>query len=89
MQTQIEVKQVKELLIDAFELEMEVDEIEDELELFGSGLELDSIDVLEIYMQSEAKFGIKIPQDQKDYDFLKNVTTLTNYLNKLNSNKEQ
>ncbi len=83
LKKEITTTEMKQLLIDAFELEVSVDEIDDDTELFKNGLELDSIDVLEIFMQVENKFAIKVPSNQRNYDFLQNVSTLTQYLNNL------
>ncbi len=59
--------ELKKLIIDALNLEdIEPDEIESEEMLFVEGLGLDSIDALELGMEIQKKYGIKISAQTDD-----------------------
>ncbi|MEU2717254.1 phosphopantetheine-binding protein [Streptomyces sp. NPDC007205] len=55
--------QVKHLLVDRLSLEVDPATIGDDQPLFGRGLELDSIDTLELAMAVEDTFGVTITDD--------------------------
>lgn len=81
----ITTKQVKELLVETFELEQSPDEIDDDTAIIGSGLDLTSVDVLEIVIQIEKRFKIKIKnQDIKKQSF-SSISELTSFLNSYKS----
>jgi len=54
---------VKTLLVDRLSLDVEPAVIGDDQPLFGRGLELDSIDTLELAMAIEEEFGVAITDD--------------------------
>ncbi len=54
---------VKELLVDRLALDVEPGRIADDQPLFGRGLELDSIDTLELAMAVEDQYGAVITDD--------------------------
>lgn len=56
-------KDVKELLVDRLSLDVDPAAIGDDQPLFGRGLELDSIDTLELAMAVEDVFGVTITDD--------------------------
>jgi len=59
--------QIKELIIDALELEdIKPENIIDSEPLFGEGLGLDSIDALELGVALRKKFGIKFSAEKTD-----------------------
>ena len=59
--------QIKELIIDALELEdIKPGDIVDSEPLFGEGLGLDSIDALELGIALGKKFGIKFSAEKAD-----------------------
>lgn len=54
-------QKLKELLVTRLKLNMEVDEIKENTQLFGAGgLGLDSIDVLELIVAIKKEFGVEI-----------------------------
>lgn len=57
---------VKTLLVDRLALEVEPGLIGDDQPLFGRGLELDSIDTLELAMAVEEGYGVTITDDDTD-----------------------
>lgn len=56
-------QQLKSLLVDNLELATPASEIGDDQPLFGRGLELDSLDTLEIVVMVEENFGVSISDD--------------------------
>ncbi|WP_203217599.1 phosphopantetheine-binding protein [Nocardia arthritidis] len=58
--------QVKRLLVERLALEIEPELIGDDQPLFGRGLELDSIDTLELAMAIEDEFGVVITDDETE-----------------------
>jgi 3-hydroxyacyl-[acyl-carrier-protein] dehydratase len=61
---QAKCRRVKEMLVDRLELPIEPDWITDDQALIGRGLELDSVDTLELMIGIEAEFGVTILDDE-------------------------
>lgn len=75
--------QLKSLIIEALMIEdLEPDEIEDAAPLFGDGggLGLDSVDALELAMEIERVFGVKIPESDETRKVFTSVETLSVYI---------
>lgn len=74
--------QLKSLIIEALMIEdLEPEEIEDAAPLFGdSGLGLDSVDALELAMEIERVFGVKIPESDETRRVFTSVDTLSAYI---------
>ncbi len=58
--------EVAELIVSALNLDIAPAEIEADAPLFGDGLSLDSIDVLEIALVISKKYGIQLKSDNED-----------------------
>ncbi len=58
--------EVAELIVDALNLEVAPGEIEPDAPLFGEGLGLDSIDVLEIALVISKRYGFQLRSDNED-----------------------
>lgn len=58
--------EIAELIISALNLEMSPAEIEADAPLFGEGLGLDSIDVLEIALVVSKRYGFQLRSDNED-----------------------
>ena len=56
--------QIKAVLVDVLELDLAPEEIRDDDALFSHGLGVDSAEALEIVTAVEARFGIRIDEDQ-------------------------
>ena len=57
------------LIVEALHLEgVSAEEIDPEARLFGEGLGLDSLDLLELSMAVEQKYGVKLRSDDPDND---------------------
>jgi acyl carrier protein len=57
---------VKSLLVDRLDLDVDPTLIGDDQPLFGRGLELDSIDTLELAMAIEERYEVAITDDETD-----------------------
>ena len=72
---------LKHLIVDTLKLEdVTVDDIGDDEPLMGSGLNLDSIDALELVVCLEKQFGIKISNSEESRKALASVSTLAGYI---------
>ncbi len=72
---------LKHLLIDTLKLEGVTPEtISDDEPLIGSGLSLDSIDALELVVQLEKEFGIKIASSEESRQALASVSSLAAFV---------
>lgn len=52
--------QIKNMIVSRLDLPVDPEWITDDQPLFGRGLELDSLDVLELYVAIEAEFGVPL-----------------------------
>lgn len=68
--------QVKETIVRSLRLSISPGEIDNDIALFGEGLGLDSIDVLELVLELERSFGVKISDEQLARRALRNVTSI-------------
>jgi len=76
------INEIKCLIIETLDLEdITPDEIEDNAPLFAEGLELDSIDALEIGMMLQKKYKIKLASKGEDLkEHFYSVETIANYV---------
>jgi acyl carrier protein len=58
--------EVAELIISALNLDMAASEIEPDVPLFGDGLGLDSIDILELALVISKRYGFQLRSDNED-----------------------
>lgn len=58
--------EVAELIISALNLDLAVAEIEPDAPLFGDGLGLDSIDILELALVISKRYGFQLRSDNED-----------------------
>ena len=74
---------VKEKIIVGLGLEdMEVEEIEDDMALFGdNGLGLDSVDAIELTLILEKEYGVKVTNMEESANIFSTPNTLTAYIN--------
>lgn len=77
---------LKEQLIEHLNLEdFSVEDIADDLPLFGDGLGLDSIDALEIIVMLEKKFNVQISNPQEGAKIFQSVNTIAEFIENKNS----
>ena len=73
--------QIKEMLVKNLMLQTTVDQISDDLPLFGpGGLGLDSIDALELVVSMEKIFGVGVPNSEVAAKALQSVDTIHDYI---------
>ena len=58
--------ELADLIVDALNLEIAPESIDPDAPLFGGGLELDSIDILEIALAVSRHYGFKLSSDDAD-----------------------
>ena len=80
----VTTKELKEAIIAALNLEgMTPDDIDDNAPLFGDqGLGLDSIDVLELIVLMEKKYGVKVINPIEGKHIFGSVATMAEYISK-------
>lgn len=71
-------QRLKENLIENLDMDIEPCDIDENVSLVGSGLGLDSLDILEIVSCVETVFGVKIPEG--DMLPLRSFNTLVDYI---------
>lgn len=73
-------EEIKQAIIRSLRLPMTSAEIADDVPLFGEGLGLDSIDVLELVLELERSFGVSITDEQTGAEVLKTVNTIAAFV---------
>jgi acyl carrier protein len=72
--------EVKQAIVRSLRLPIAPDEIGDSTPLFGEGLGLDSIDVLELVLELERAFGVSITDEQTGAAVLRSVDTIADFI---------
>jgi acyl carrier protein len=72
--------EIKQAIVRSLRLPITIDEIGDETPLFGEGLGLDSIDVLELVLELERSFGVTIGDEQTGIEVLRSVDTIAAFI---------
>ena len=71
---------IKLAIIRSLRLPITVDEIGDDVPLFGEGLGLDSIDVLELVLELERSFGVSVGDEATGARVLRTVNTIAEFV---------
>ena len=80
---EIDLHNLKEFIVKTLNLyDVQPSDIGDDEPLIESGLELDSLDVLELVMALEKHFGIKIESSEESKVAFKSVSSLAAFLKK-------
>ena len=75
------INKLKEQIIEALNLDgMTPADIDDNAPLFGEGLGLDSIDVLELIVLMEKEYGIKLASPKESRAIFTSVATMAEYI---------
>ena len=74
--------ELKELIVETLALEeVTPSEIETDAQLFGEGLDLDSIDALEIAMVLEERYGVTLEDDSEENQrIFQSVRSIANFV---------
>jgi acyl carrier protein len=59
-------KELAQLIVTSLNLEVSADEIESDAPLYGEGLGLDSIDILELSLAISKTYGVQLKSDDAD-----------------------
>jgi acyl carrier protein len=74
-------QQIKEMIRDSLDVDdLDIESINDDAMLLGGELELDSIDALELVIQVEKRYGVKIKSSEETRIALTSVNVLTDYI---------
>lgn len=74
-------REVAELMIEALNLEVSADQISPDAPLYGEGLGLDSIDVLEVALVVSKRYGLQLRADNADNQHIfSSLRTLADYI---------
>ena len=74
-------QEIKQLIVEALQLEgVDPSSISDSDALFGEGLNLDSIDALELATAIARKYDVKVSQDQDTRDAFRSVNHLAEFI---------
>ncbi len=71
---------VKQVIIRTLSLEVDAEEIDDEDELFGGSLGINSMATIEIIVGLEEEFGIEVPDEDLRVELFDSVQTMADYV---------
>jgi acyl carrier protein len=72
--------EIKRAIVRSLRLPIAPESIENSVSLFGEGLGLDSIDVLELVLEIERTFGVSITDEQTGNTALRSVDSIADYI---------
>jgi acyl carrier protein len=72
--------EIKKAIVRSLRLPIAPEEIDTSTPLFGDGLGLDSIDVLELVLELERGFGVSISDEQTGTRVLQSVETIASFI---------
>ena len=67
---------IREILIQKLHVRRSPDEIDPDTPLFGTGLRLDSIDAVELWISVSVEFGFQPPEDTRRVTAMRTLNTL-------------
>jgi len=73
-------EEIKRVIVQSLRLPIAPESIEDGVSLFGEGLGLDSIDVLELVLGIERTFGVVISDEETGNRVLRSVDTIADHI---------
>lgn len=71
---------IKQAIVRSLRLPIAPEEIGDATPLFGEGLGLDSIDVLELVLELERAFGVSITDEETGARVLRSVDSIADFI---------
>lgn len=74
-------KELAQLIVTSLNLEVTADEIEPDAPLYGEGLGLDSIDILELSLAISKSYGLQLKSDSADNNkIFSSLRSLNDYI---------
>lgn len=73
-------EEIKRAIVRSLRLPIAPDSIANDVSLFGDGLGLDSIDVLELVLEIERTFGVSITDEQTGNRVLRSVDSIAGFI---------
>ena len=74
-------REVADLMIECLHLEVAADQITPDAPLYGEGLGLDSIDVLEVALEVSKRYGLQLHSDNEDNKVIfSSLRSLSDYI---------
>ena len=74
-------REIAELIVEALNLEVPASEIDPDAALYGEGLGLDSIDILEIALVVSKRYGVQLRADSEDNEkIFRSLRRLAEYI---------
>jgi acyl carrier protein len=69
------------LIVDTLNLELDLADVEPDTALYGEGLGLDSIDILEVALAVSQRYGVTLhADDENNTEIFKSVRALSDYI---------
>ena len=75
------VNQLKTIIAEKLDVNLNYDEIDETVSLFEDGLGLDSIAIVNLIVAVEKEFSLSIPDDELSADLFKNINVLADFIN--------
>ena len=72
--------QLRQILIEKLSVRRAPDEIDPDTPLFGTGLRLDSVDAVELWVNVRLTFGLAIPDDERRLTALRTLSALASLI---------
>lgn len=73
--------EIASLMVQALNLDVTANEIEPDAPLYGSGLGLDSIDILEVALVVSKRYGLQLKSDnENNHQIFSSLRNLTEYV---------
>ena len=73
--------EIAQLMVEALNLEVRADDIDPDAPLYGTGLGLDSIDILEVALVISKRYGLQLKADSEDnHRIFSSLRSLTDYV---------
>lgn len=74
------INELKAMIVDECDTEVEAHEIDNDMRLVGEGLELDSLDALQISLAIKDKYGVRIEGGPDSREAMSSVNKLADFI---------
>ena len=76
-----EESKLARLIVDTLNLELDIDALESETPLYGEGMGLDSIDILEVALAVSQQYGVTLhADDENNTEIFASIRSLSDYI---------